>query len=160
MWIKSVKSFKHAKNSNPDLAFGDLPWIPLDMAKSLAAITSFLREAYGTEAAYIGLYGSWQRGDATPDSDVDIAVFLNHEVPWFDSIHGLGDPAAACKDRSRWHAIEKRANKKRLDSRVYSINVVTQGMLYYYLAHGPIHLQNWAHALMNSYPLGGAAPDL
>jgi hypothetical protein len=160
MWTKFVKTSRRTKNNNPDLAFGDLPWIPADLAKSLVAIASFLREAYALEVSYIGLYGSWLRGDAKPESDVDIVVLLNHEVPWFDSIKGMGVPSAARRDRSRWHALEKKANGLRFDSRVYSINVVTQGMLYYYLSSGPIHLQNWAHALMTSYPLWGSAPGI
>jgi hypothetical protein len=119
------------------------------LAHSLAIIVTYLQQAFAADVARIGLYGSWQRGDATPVSDVDLAVILNREVPWFDPIDGLRPHPAEQEDRLHWQRIERLANKRRLDTRTYSIAVVTPGMLAYYTQQGPIHLQNWAHAIRN-----------
>lgn len=132
-----------------------MPWVPKDLATSLSEITTFLRETFGSEIYGIGLYGSWRRGDAGRESDVDLVVFLNHEVPWFDAMNGMISRSNAHKDLCRWHAIEQKANKYHPDSRVYSIAVVTQAMLDYYYSRGPIHLQNWAQAFMNCHILWG-----
>lgn len=131
----------------------ELPWVPPDLAESLLAVTSYLRETLAPEVSRIGLYGSWQRGDASPTSDVDIVVLLDHSVPWFDATNGITNRRAARRDRSRWHAIEARANALCLDARGYSIAVVTQDMLDYYAARGPIHLQNWAYAVEHCFCL-------
>lgn len=66
---------------------------------------------------------------------------------------GIVNRSDARKDMLHCHTIEKKVNAYRFDSRIYSIATVTQGMIHYYLSRGPIHLQNWAHALMNCYPL-------
>ena len=145
--------FKPTKIPVIELALAELPWIPDDLVKSLTAVTSFLRQAYAPQVSRIGLYGSWQRGSPGPESDVDLAVFLNHEVPWFSAENGIVDRPAARKDRLRWHRLAVQANARRLDARIYSIAVVTPGMLVYYAARGPVHLQNWSYALSNCYPL-------
>lgn len=36
---------------------------------------------------------------------------------------------------------------------MYSVAFVTPGMLDYYQAYGPIHLQNWARAVINGLAL-------
>jgi predicted nucleotidyltransferase len=148
-----MKPFKRIRTRDSDLTLDELLWIPEDLEKSLLAIVSFLKESIRSDVLWIGLYGSWQRGDADSESDVDIVVFLTHEVSWFDAENGIVNRSDARTDKLHWHTIEKKANAYRLDSRVYSIVVVTPGMLEYYSARGPIHLQNWAHALMNCYPL-------
>lgn len=148
-----MRLFKHTKNQATELTFSEIPWVPEDLARNLTVVTLFLRDVFRSEVCQIGLYGSWQRGDATPASDVDIVVLLNHEVSWFDAINGIESQTDARKDQVHWHSIEKKANKRILDSRVYSIAVVTQGMLDYYAICGPIHLQNWVHALNHCYVL-------
>jgi predicted nucleotidyltransferase len=124
-----------------------LSWVPDGIRDSLAWVTGQLVEAFGPSVEKIGLYGSWQRGEAGPFSDVDLVVILNHEVAWFTAEVGMIDRTAARKDRRRWHALEKKINTSAPDLRVYSVAVVTPGMVAYYHAHGPIHLQNWARAL-------------
>jgi len=151
--IKPVLPSRRTKFPASELNFAGLPWIPKDLAGSLSAITAFLVEAYASEISRVGLYGSWQRGDPGPGSDVDIVVFLNHDVAWFDPDNGVVDRLAARRDRLHWHGIEKKANARRLDKRDYSIVVVTRGMLDYYSSRGPIHLQNWVYALKNCHPL-------
>ena len=153
MCRKFVKSFKHIEKRAVKLAFSDLPWIPTDLARSLHAVTCYLRDAFGSKVSRIGLYGSWQRGDPRPESDVDIVVFLSGEVSWFDTVKGVVNHSDARKDHLHWHIIEENANTRRLDSRIYSITVVTQGMVDYYTLHGPIHLQNWVHAMTNCHLL-------
>ena len=148
-----MRPFKRKSIPAGKLALDKLPWIPDDLKESLTAIVAFLIESFVTDVSRIGLYGSWQRGDASPGSDVDIVVFLAHEVAWFDAENGIVNRSNARQDKLHWHAIEKKANAYRLDARVYSIAVVTPGMLKYYSARGPIHLLNWAHALKNCYPL-------
>ncbi len=149
----SVKPFRHTTNPESDVTLDQLDWIPADIKKSLSAIVSFLIEASKTNISHIGLYGSWQRGDAVPASDVDLVVFLNHDVSWFDAAKGTLNRSLANKDKLRWHRIEKKANAFRLDSRVYSIAFVTPAMLEYYSAQGPIHLQNWVYAIRHCHVL-------
>jgi len=148
-----MKPFKPIENPEQKVTLDELTWIPEDMEKSLSAIVSFLIESLRTKISQIGLYGSWKRGDAGPESDVDIIIFLTHEVSWFNAENGIVNRSDAHKDKLYWHRIEKKANAYRLDSRIYSIAVVTPGMLGYYSAQGPIHLQNWVHALRNCCPL-------
>lgn len=148
-----MKSFKPKNSPAPELAPAGLPWLPRDLVNSLAAITFYLRGIFSSGVSRIGLYGSWQRGAASPESDVDLVVFLAHEVAWFDAENGVIDRSAALKDNQSWHRVEKRANALRLDSRDYSIAMVTPAMLEYYRSRGPIHLQNWASALVHCYPL-------
>lgn len=138
------------------MSLGETVWIPKDLENSFSAIVSFLKKSFSSDVSCIGLYGSWQRGDVNPESDVDIVVFLNHEVNWFDAQNGIIDHSEARKDLRHWHTIEMTVNARQLDSRVYSVAVVTPAMLAYYSAHGPIHLQNWVHALRNCFPLWAA----
>jgi len=41
---------------------------------------SLLREKFGVKR--IGVFGSWARGEATPDSDVDILVEFSRPIGW------------------------------------------------------------------------------
>ncbi len=43
-----------------------------------------LNEIYGTRLERVVLFGSQARGDARPDSDYDVAVFLNGSEKTFD----------------------------------------------------------------------------
>ncbi len=44
----------------------------------LSALTERLLNAFGIRLAYVGLQGSYLRGEATEDSDVDVTVLLHH----------------------------------------------------------------------------------
>ena len=46
----------------------------------LAEVKESLRLLYGPRLKQVILYGSWARGGATDDSDIDIAVVLGGEV--------------------------------------------------------------------------------
>ena len=47
--------------------------------EKIARKKDFLRETYGVEE--IGICGSVARGDSSANSDIDIAIELNHKVP-------------------------------------------------------------------------------
>ena len=53
---------------------------PLDTNSLLACIKSCLQAVYGDRLCGVVLYGSEARGEATPDSDVDILVLLTRPV--------------------------------------------------------------------------------
>ena len=50
-----------------------------------------LKELYGDRLAYITLYGSQARNEATPDSDIDILVVLHGKVKPCDEISNTGE---------------------------------------------------------------------
>ena len=50
-----------------------------------------LQELYGDRLAYITLYGSQARNEATPDSDIDILVVLHSKVEPCTEISNTGE---------------------------------------------------------------------
>ena len=48
-----------------------------DLMKALALMSKDMRKIYGDNLSEIVLYGSYARGTETPESDVDIVLFLN-----------------------------------------------------------------------------------
>lgn len=53
---------------------------PLDKMALLARIKARLQDVYGDHLRGVVLYGSEARGEATPDSDIDILVLLTGPV--------------------------------------------------------------------------------
>lgn len=52
----------------------------------LNQLRQYFQELYGERLAYLILYGSQARGDAEPDSDIDILVVLNDAVDAWSEI--------------------------------------------------------------------------
>lgn len=57
--------------------------VPADPHQVAAAVAADLRQLYGERLVTVVLYGSQARGDAHPDSDIDLAVVLDEVIsPW------------------------------------------------------------------------------
>jgi predicted nucleotidyltransferase len=56
------------------------PPIPDKLKETLRWTTESLREIYGPRLKRLILFGSWARGDAQPESDVDLLVVLEGPV--------------------------------------------------------------------------------
>jgi predicted nucleotidyltransferase len=46
----------------------------------LKEFKDYLRDLYGNRLKAVILYGSWARGEATDDSDIDLAIVLSDDV--------------------------------------------------------------------------------
>lgn len=57
----------------------------------LSRFRAALAEAYGNRLERAVLFGSRARGDARPDSDYDIAVFIRDPDAWFKEVVRLAD---------------------------------------------------------------------
>ena len=57
----------------------------------LSRLRRALREMYGDQIERIVLFGSRARGDAHPDSDYDVAVFLKKLPDRWSELHRLAD---------------------------------------------------------------------
>ena len=55
---------------------------PADIAqRAVSEFAERLRERFGSEVVSIWMYGSRARGDASPDSDIDLAVVVSDASP-------------------------------------------------------------------------------
>lgn len=83
----------------------DLPeTTPPAVRAALAEAKARLGELYGDRLARVVLYGSRARGDAGPDSDVDLLVVLHREVEPYAELKGRLVPlAVALLDRYGLH---------------------------------------------------------
>ncbi len=65
-----------------------MPVVPTD-DPVLARFQRALRETYGTRIDRVVLFGSRARGDALPDSDHDVAVFIKDTGELWDELGNL-----------------------------------------------------------------------
>jgi hypothetical protein len=64
---------------------------PFDPVEIAAAVAEDLRTLYGVRLRRILLFGSWARGDAHPESDIDLLVVLDRvDSPW-DELRRMDD---------------------------------------------------------------------
>lgn len=64
--------------------------LPPRVAAAVADAKAGLEALYGDRLARVVLYGSQARGDAGPESDVDLLVVLHGEVYWYGEIRRTG----------------------------------------------------------------------
>jgi uncharacterized protein len=67
----------------------------------LAKFRAALNEMYGERIERVVLYGSRARGDAKPDSDYDVAVFLKDLSDRWAELHKLADLRVKFLDETR-----------------------------------------------------------
>ncbi len=88
-----------------------------DVESYLARLTALLREAYGERLVYVGLQGSYLRGEATEESDIDVMVVVDDLSPsdldaYRRAINELEEPEKSCgftgsrADIMRWNPLE------------------------------------------------------
>lgn len=64
------------------------------MASLLQHLRAELERVIGEEIEAVYLYGSQARGEARPDSDVDVMVVLRSDFHYFDMVERTGEIAA------------------------------------------------------------------
>lgn len=88
-----------------------------DIEKYMATLIRLLKETFGERLLYVGLQGSYLRGEATPDSDIDIMVVINDLfVSDMDAYRAIlktvGDYERSCgficskQDLAAWNPLE------------------------------------------------------
>ena len=83
----------------------------------LSALTRLLRAAFGSRLIYVGLQGSYLRGEATESSDIDVMVVIDSMsaadlTAYRQAIASLPDPDRSCgficgrEDLLHWNPLE------------------------------------------------------
>jgi predicted nucleotidyltransferase len=62
---------------------------PLDVEAIVSSVAGELRALYGSRLRRVGLFGSWARGEATPESDIDLLVVLDDMVSPWDELRAM-----------------------------------------------------------------------
>jgi predicted nucleotidyltransferase len=77
---RSIADRELKARQDPELAELATGFDPVEIA---AAVAGDLRTLYGVRLRQILLFGSWARGDAHPESDIDLLVVLDTvDSPW------------------------------------------------------------------------------
>src|SRR5207249_5396787 len=76
---------------------------PFDAEQIARDVTQDLRRLYGDRLRKVVLFGSWARGDAHPESDIDLLVVLDHVDDQVAEIKRMGEilPAFTRQRHSR-----------------------------------------------------------
>ena len=88
-----------------------------DAESYLARLTALLREEYGARLVYVGLQGSYMRGEATEKSDIDVMAVVDDLSPsdldaYRRAINELEEPEKSCgfigsrADLMHWNPLE------------------------------------------------------
>lgn len=77
-----------ADRPEPDLP---APARPLDAASVASAVADDLRDLYGNRLRTVVLFGSWARGDAHPESDIDLLVVLDDVRSRWEELSRMSD---------------------------------------------------------------------
>ena len=88
-----------------------------DIEKYMARLICLLKESFGERLLYVGLQGSYLRGEAKPDSDIDVMVVIDDLSVWdMDAyraiLEAIGDYERSCgficskQDLAVWNPLE------------------------------------------------------
>ena len=65
--------------------------MPANVKRLLKELKQGLARLYGGQLKAVYLYGSYARGDAHPDSDIDVMIVLDHYKHYADEIERTGE---------------------------------------------------------------------
>ena len=105
--------------------------MPANIKKLLKKFKSELNRIYGEQLKSVYLYGSYARGDARPDSDIDLLMVIKGEFDYLEMLKRSDDFAASfCLENdvvvSRAFVSEKEYKEKQIP---FLINVRRDGVI-------------------------------
>jgi predicted nucleotidyltransferase len=105
--------------------------MPVNVKKLLKKFKSEIKRIYGKQLISVYLYGSYARGDARPDSDIDLLMVVKGEFDYLEMLKRSDDFAAAfCLENdvvvSRAFVSEKEYKEKQIP---FLINVRRDGVM-------------------------------
>jgi predicted nucleotidyltransferase len=105
--------------------------MPANIKKLLKKFKSELNRIYGEQLKSVYLYGSYARGDARPDSDIDLLMVIKGEFDYLEMLKRSDDFAASfCLENdvvvSRAFVSEKAYKEKQIP---FLINVRRDGVI-------------------------------